>query len=278
MSHALFRIFPPKLFNKIQAPIVHKAFHVDLYRLHKTFDKQLHAHLHKILLTNRNPNDTHTHSIAENKKDYYEKPAYKFKILEIGGGTAAYFQNSTFFKTSIINDNIDHKVIFTDIDQSALKVGETVLFGLQLPKNKFEYHITECNVMNSNDIINVKNKYNIDSFDAISCQAVFHCIPGKLKDKLPIILKNLQPVMNDNTLFFGGSINCYPIQPPTLVGKILRKKLAKRDAMVREAFENDTKQDLEKILNENFNHVETNHQIDPDSVFSVFHCKKFKHV
>ena len=273
MSHGLFQIFPPKLFHKIHAILAQKIFRVDVDETRKMFDRQLYAHLNKILLSNPGHNGKH---VMNESNKHFDKPVYKFKTLEIGGGTGKYFQDSTFYTSSIINDNIDHKVIFTDIDQGTLIMAETVLFGLELPKHKFEYQIVECNVMKSSDIIDIKNKYNIDAFDAISCQAVLHCIEGKLKDKLPIILQNLQPVMNDNTLFFGGSVNCYPMEPPTFLARMLKNKFAKRGAMVREAFEHDTKQDLEKILNENFQHVETNHQSDPESVFSVFHCTKFK--
>ncbi len=104
--------------------------------------------------------------------------------LDIGVGTGYFLEHCRFFTESV-------RLGLMDLNQNSLEVT-----GKRL--NKYNPEIYQFNVLEAIDL-------DIEPFDSISLNYLFHCLPGSFPEKL-VVLDNIDHLLKDKGILFGATI------------------------------------------------------------------------
>lgn len=104
--------------------------------------------------------------------------------LDIGVGTGYFLEHCRFSTESV-------RLGLMDLNQNSLEVT-----GKRL--NKYNPEIYQFNVLEAIDL-------DIEPFDSISLNYLFHCLPGSFPEKL-VVLDNIDRLLKDKGILFGATI------------------------------------------------------------------------
>ncbi len=104
--------------------------------------------------------------------------------LDIGVGTGYFLEHCRFPTESV-------RLGLMDLNQNSLKVA-----GKRL--KKYNPEIYQSNVLDAIDL-------DIQPFDSISLNYLFHCLPGSFPGKL-VVLDNIDRLLRDKGILFGATI------------------------------------------------------------------------
>ena len=148
--------------------------------------------------------------------------------LDIGVGTG-YFLAKCQFPSN------DVRIALMDLNQNSLD--ESAKRIERFGPVKYRYNVLEA--------VDLKT----ESFDSVSVNYLFHCLPGTLLEKMRV-LDNIHHLLNDNAKIFGSTILSKGIKKNSLARKLMSIYNKKG------VFSNseDSLEDLEKFLSNQYSH------------------------
>jgi ubiquinone/menaquinone biosynthesis C-methylase UbiE len=164
--------------------------------------------------------------------------------LDIGVGTG-YFLDKCSFPSSKV------RIALMDLNQNSLD--EASMRIKRYNPTQYRFNVLE------------KIKLDTKAFDSISLNYLFHCLPGKLSDKL-LVLDNINHLLSENGIIFGSTILSLGINKNRMATKLMSIYNKKG------IFSNtqDSIEDLENYLSSKYSH----YKIEIKGCVALFNASK----
>jgi len=160
--------------------------------------------------------------------------------LDIGVGTG-YFLDKCCFPSPKV------RIVLMDLNRNSLNEASRRIERY----NPVQYRVNALE----------KIKLETDTFDSISVNYLFHCLPGKLSDKL-VVLDNVNHLLSERGIIFGATILSHGVNKCSMAAKLM--SFYNKKGIFSNA--DDSVEDLENYLSGKY----LNYELDIQGCVALF--------